>query len=69
MRLCQLAGHVCVCVDVQVHSALISAALGGHLDVLLLLKQHSDPTLYVEQPAGMEEEDYEEDAAAAKTEL
>jgi hypothetical protein len=59
-------------VVVQVHSALISAALGGHLDVLLLLKQHSEPELYVEQPAGAEEEDYEPvdpAAAADKTEL
>lgn len=55
---------------VQVHSALISAALGGQLDLVLELKQHSDPTLYV-RPAADEaeagEDDYEE--AGDKSEL
>lgn len=68
-HVCCNALRVCVCVCVQVHSAMISAALGGHLDVLLELKQYSDPTLYVQPPAGTAggDDDYEE--SDDKTEL
>lgn len=47
---------------------MISAALGGHLDVLLELKQYSDPTLYVQPPAGTADDDYDE-SVDDKTEL
>ena len=43
---------------------MISAALNGHLDVLMELKQYSDPL-----KALAEDEDDYDDSAADKTEL
>lgn len=55
----------------QVHSAMISAGLGGHLDVLLELKQYSDPALYAKPAggAGDDDDDDYDDSTADKTEL
>jgi hypothetical protein len=48
---------------------MISAALGGHLDVLLELKQYYDPQLYVQPPAGTGGDDDYDESVDDKTEL
>jgi len=50
-----------------VHSALISAALAGNLELVLELKQHSDPRQGL-AAAPTDEDDYDDDVAD-KTEL
>lgn len=45
----------------QVHSAMISAALGGHLDLLLELKKY--------QPVPGHDDDYDDSTEGQKTEL
>lgn len=49
---------------------MISAALGGYLELLLELQKYSDPALYISPPAGeegaQEDDEYE---VVDKTEL
>lgn len=63
--------------SMQVHSAMISAALGGYLELMLELQKYSDATLYVQPDADAEGAhveggslgDYEEVVTDDKTEL